>query len=85
MQRQPGKRPASFAAMIDQSQNILLAEISQNCGERHTKTDIVVPVVRVVVVALFHEPPRRPYDLCPDGNSQTCFNHAPSRFPTSFN
>jgi len=51
MQRQPGKRPASFAAMIDQSQNILLAEISQNCGERHTKTDIVVPVVRVVVVA----------------------------------
>jgi len=52
---QPGKRSANCAAMPDHSPGILLAnsvfthKIVE--GNNHTKTDIVVPVVRVVVVA----------------------------------
>jgi len=52
---QPGKRSANCAATPDRGPGILLANSAFTCriveGNDHTKTDVVVPVVRVVVVA----------------------------------
>ena len=43
---------------------------------------------RALFSLLFHEPPRRPYDPCPDhryesGTSLACFSHAPNNLPIS--
>ena len=52
---QPGKGSANYAAKPDRSPGILLANSAHTGkiveGHNHPKTDVVVPVVRVIVVA----------------------------------
>lgn len=54
--REPGARPASFASTLSRGPGALLANacLRKSVEGTHTKTDVVVPVVRIVVVAVGH-------------------------------
>lgn len=77
LQARPGSRSASFvfASMPDRGQGTLPARQYKSVEDEHTKPDVVVPVVRVVVVPVGHagvvpivvpRAAREPCDLCPD-------------------
>jgi len=70
---QPGKGSANHAAKPDHSRGILLANSEHTGkiveGHNHTKTDVVIPVVRVVVVA--NRDPRVVIIVVPRAATQT--------------